>query len=101
MVRRNAEAWRKLIEKQARSGMTVSEFCGKRGLCARSFSRRKKELAEAARAAGRSSFVRVEVAQSPRVEALESVVRLRLGRCEWELSGVPLDELTRLMEALA
>ena len=101
MVRRSAEAWRKLFEAQARSGMTVSEFCVKRGLCTKSFSRRKKALGEAVQASGRSSFVRVEASPSPRTEADEPRVRLRLGRCEWELRGVPLDELARLMEALA
>lgn len=97
MGRRSAEAWRGLFEAQARSGMTVREFCGKRGLCARSFSRRKKELGEDAE----SPFVRVEAAPFPRAKAHESRVRLRLGRCEWKLSGFTLEDLTRLMVALA
>ena len=97
MGRRSAEAWRGLFEAQARSGMTVREFCGKRGLCARSFARRKKELGEAAE----SPFVRVEAAPSWRAKARESRVRLRLGRCEWELRGLALDELAHLMAALA
>lgn len=101
MGRRSAEAWKELFEAQARSGLTVREFCGKRGLCARSFSRRRKELGEGVRAAGQSPFVRVEAAPAPRAEALEPRVRLRLGRCKWELRGLALDELARLMAALA
>ncbi len=97
MGRRSAEAWRELFEAQARSGMTVREFCGKRGLCFRSFSRRKRELGYDPQ----STFVRVTTAPAPPAEAHGPLVRLRLGRCEWELRGVPLDELARLMEALA
>ena len=97
MGRRSVEAWKELFEAQARSGMTVREFCGKRGLCARSFMRRRKELGETAQ----SPFVRVEAAPAPRAEALEPRARLKLGRCEWELSGLALDDLARLMAALA
>lgn len=100
MGRRSAEAWRELFEAQARSGMTVREFCGKRGLGARSFSRRRRELGEDVRAAVQSSFVRIEPAP-PRATAMEPRVRLRLGRGEWELSGLALDDLLRLMAALA
>ena len=43
MGRRSVEAWKEPFEAQARSGVTVREFCRKRGLCAKSFMRRRKE----------------------------------------------------------
>jgi hypothetical protein len=101
MGRRSVEAWRELFEAQARSGMTVREFCGKRGLCTRSFLRRKKELGADVRADARSPFVKVEASETARSEALAPRVRLRLGRCEWELGDLALDDLAHLMVTLA
>jgi hypothetical protein len=99
MGRRSRVAWQELFEAQARSGMSVREFCRKRGVCARSFVRRKRELVEEEQAA--SPFVRVEAAAVPRAVPQERRVRLKLGRCEWELGGLGLDDLAHLMKALA
>ena len=100
MGRRSAEAWRELFEAQARSGMTVREFCAKRGLCARSFLRRRKEQGQAAVNVPASPFVRIGAHASSR-EASVTRARLRVGRCECELSGLGLEELIHVMAALA
>ena len=101
MGRRSAEAWQELFEAQACSGMTVREFCAKRGLCARSFQRHRKEQGQEAVKVPASPFVRIEAAQASSREAPVPKARLRVGRCEWELSGLGLDELIHVMAALA
>ena len=100
MGRRSAEAWQELFEAQACSGMTVREFCAKRGLCARSFQRHRKEQGQEAVKAPASAFVRIEAVERQSLETFSSRARLRVGRCEWELSGLGLDELIHVMAAL-
>jgi hypothetical protein len=95
------EAWRELLEAQARSGLTVAEFCRRQGLCSKSFWRVRKALGQAPLGAEPSPFVRIETPGASALAVPASRVRLRLGRCEWELSGLPLAELIQLMEALA
>jgi hypothetical protein len=48
-----------------------------------------------------SPFVRIEAAQASSREVAVPRVRLRVGRCEWELSGLGLDELIQVMATLA
>jgi hypothetical protein len=101
MGRRSAEAWRELFEAQARSGMSVWQFCAKRGLCARSFLRRRKEQGQEAVNVPASPFVRIEAAERSSREISVPRARLRVGRCEWELSGLGVDELIHVIAALA
>ena len=101
MGRRSAEAWRELFEAQVRSGMTVREFYAKRGLCARSFLRRRKEQGQEAVNVPASPFVRIEATPTSSPEVPVPRARLRVGRCECELSGLGLDELIHVMAALA
>lgn len=101
MGRRSAGAWRELFEAQEQSGMSVREFCTKHGLCAKSFLRRRKTVGQRSPGAAASPFVRVETAAEQPSGATAPTARLRLGRCEWELSGLQLGELVRLMAALA
>lgn len=98
MVRRSSEAWRELIAAQVRSGMTVAAFCREHGLSQNYFSLRKKRLRRSTQACAQSPFVRIEPMLAGPVGPH---ARLQLGRCEWELSGFTLDDLTRLMVALA
>lgn len=101
MAVRSGEEWRALFEAQARSGMTAAAFCRERGLCPKYFSLRRKQLGSAAPGSVASPFVRIEPVVAPSFEAPAPCARLRLGRCEWELSGLPVGELVRLMVALA
>ena len=101
MGRRSAEAWRELFEAQALSGLTVREFCARRGLCARSFQRHRKAQGQEAVKVPASVFVRIEAVQSSSREVPVPRARLRVGRCEWELSGLGVDELIHVMAALA
>lgn len=101
MVHRSAKEWRALFGAQARSGLTAAAFCREQGLCPKYFSLRKKELGSGAVVAEVSPFVRVKPVVAAASEALESRVRLRLGRCEWEVSGMALDDLATLMARLA
>ena len=100
MGRRSAEAWRELFEAQSLSGMTVREFCAGRGVCERSFQRHRKVQGQEAVKAQASAFVRIEAVERQSLET-SSRARLRVGRCEWELSGLGLDELIHVMAALA
>lgn len=81
--------------------MTVTEFCRSQGLCAKSFWRSRKALTQVAPVTAPSPFVRIEGAAAPPIKAPATCVRLRLGRCEWELSGLPLKQLIQVMAALA
>ena len=101
MGRRSAKAWRELFEAQTRSGLTVTEFCRMQGLCAKSFWRSRKALGQASPGDSPSPFVRIEAGAAPSIEAPPPRFRLRLGRCEWELTGLSLKELIRVMAALA
>lgn len=104
MVIRSREEWLELFSEHARSGMTARAFCGARGLCPKHFSLRRKQLGWPRKEDPASAFVRVEKAaprEAPKVRGAEPRVLLRLGRCVWELQGVPVDELARLMGALA
>lgn len=100
MRRRDAEEWRALFEAQARSGKPAAAFCREHGLCPKYFSLRKKALGRAP-IDSPPPFVRVEREPAAQVETPARAVRLRLGRCEWELCGLTFDELARLMQALA
>jgi hypothetical protein len=104
MMKRTSEAWRRLFEAHAASGMTEISFCEERGLCPKYFNLRKKQLGWAREAHSPSAFVRVQ--KGPAEEAthapdLMSGVVLRLGRCEWELRDVSAGCLLQLMKALA
>ena len=101
MVRRSAEEWRALFMAQARSGLTANEFCLEQGLCPKYFSLRKKALGGEAPVASASAFVRIVPTVKAPALAPSGLVRLRLGRGEWELSGVAFEDLARLMQALA
>jgi hypothetical protein len=103
MGRRSAEAWRELFEAQARSGMTVREFCAQRGVCARSFQRHRKAQGQDAVIVSTpaSAFVRIEAVHASSREVPVPRARLRVGRCEWELSGFGLEELIQVTAALA
>ena len=62
MTKRTKKAWtkwRRLIAKQARSGQTVTAFCGERGLCRPYFFVWKKRLRESAA----TKFLEVQVAE--------------------------------------
>ena len=98
MVRRSAEAWRELVEAQGRSGKSAAMFCRERRLCPECFSMRKKALGQSGQVEAPFPFVRLEPIGA---EAHGAVVRLRLGRCEWEFSGMALEDLARLMAGLA
>ena len=100
MRRRSAQECRALFEAQARSGRTTAEFCREHGLSPQYFSLRKKVLGQVVAVAEPSPFVRLEPVATPAFLAVPTV-RLRLGRCECELTGVPLSEVVRLMQALA
>jgi len=95
MVRRSVDEWGALFEAQTRSGMTAASFCREHGLCPKYFSLRKKALGKA------TPFVRIEGAPVQRAVAMPHRVLLRLGRCEWELNGMGVDDLAHLMKALA
>jgi hypothetical protein len=76
-------------------------FCREQGLCPKYFSLRKRTLIAREGDAAPSPFVRVEPVAELRPEAPSPRVRVRLGRCEWELAGLAVGELARLMQALA
>lgn len=78
--------------------MTAAAFCREHGLSQNYFSLRKKKQRQPTQAFAQSPFVRIEPV---RTGPLGPHARLQLGRCEWELSGFTLDDLTRLMAALA
>lgn len=101
MGHRGVEAWRELFKAQTRSGLTVTEFCRTQGLCAKSFWRSRKALGQALPSDSPSQFVRIEATAAASIEAPLPRFRLRLGRCEWELTGLPLKELIKVMAALA
>jgi hypothetical protein len=101
MARRNAEQWRALFAAQARSGKSAAAFCRDHGVCPNYFYSRKKVFGQVAANVDPSPFIRVEPVLAPDPAASEPLVRLRLGRCEWELSGLPIGEVARLMKALA
>jgi len=101
MTRRCAKEWRALFEAQARSGGTAEEFCREHGLCPKYFSLRKKALGQVVAVVKTSPFVRVEPVATPALLASVPQVRLRLGRCECELTDVALGEVVCLMQALA
>lgn len=101
MTRRSMKDWRALVEAQARSGLTAAEFCREHGVNPQYFSLRKKALGQVATVAVPSPFVRVKPLATPAFLVSVPQVRLRLGRCECELTDVPLDEVVRLMQAMA
>jgi hypothetical protein len=102
MANRSAEEWRSLLDAQARSGKTAAAFCRDHGVCPKYFYSRKKLFGQVAEVVERASpFVRVEPVLAPGPVVSEPMVRLRLGRCEWELSGIPIAEVASLMKALA
>ena len=105
MRKRSADEWRALFEAQTESGLTAAQFCRERDICPKYFSLRRKVLGVRTEGAvpcvPASPFVRVEPVMKDEQKAPSSRVRLRLGRCEWELAGLPLADLARLMQALA
>lgn len=101
MVRRSVEEWRALFSAQARSGLTANQFCEEQGLCPKYFSLRKKALCHGAPVSEPSPFVRIAPMVETPAQVASGLVRLRLGRGEWELSGVAFEDLARLMQALA
>ena len=44
MPKRSKEQWLQLLEQHAQSGLSANQFCKQNGVCAKSFSRRKKQL---------------------------------------------------------
>jgi len=101
MANRSAVEWRALLDVQARSGKSAAAFCREHGVCPKYFYSRRKLFGQVAAVIEPSPFVRVAPVLAPGHAVSEPLVRMRLGRCEWELSGIPIDEVTRLMKALA
>lgn len=101
MANRKADEWRALSEAQARSGKSAAAFCREHGVSPKYFYSRRRLFGQVAAVVESSAFVRVEPIQGPGHGVSEPLVRLRLGRCEWELSGLPIHEVARLMKALA
>lgn len=102
MAKRSVDDWSALFEAQVRGGLTAAQFCREQGLCPKYFSLRKRmQGAREKEGTAPSPFVRVEPVAEPRPDAPSPRVRLRLGRCEWELAGLAVGDLARLMQALA
>ena len=81
MTKRTKKAWakwRRLVAEQARSGQTVTAFCGERGLCRPYFFVWKKRLSKSTT----TKFLEVQVAEpTPRVPDDSRIeIRLQNGR---------------------
>ena len=77
MTKRTKKAWakwRRLVAEQARSGQTVTAFCGERGLCRPYFFVWKKRLCKSTT----TKFLEVQVAESPADVAGDSRIEVRL-----------------------
>ena len=80
MKRRTEAQWQALFSEFEESGMTAQAFCQKRGLCAKYFGRKRKQLREKKEAASGLSFARVTVPARGEGDMMELCLgdRLRL-----------------------
>jgi transposase-like protein len=77
MTKRSSKAWtkwRRLIREHARSGQTVTAFCGERGLCRPYFFAWKKRLQKSEG----SKFLEVQVKEGASSAVSDSRVEVRL-----------------------
>ena len=73
MARRTKAQWRALINEQKSSGLIAAEFCRRKGIKAKYFSLRKRQLGSDG-----EQFVQVVPCASSRAASAEGVIKLRV-----------------------
>lgn len=98
-MRRTKEQWQVLIQAQATSGLSATEFCKQRGLNDKYFSLRKQQLRQPV---SDSAFVPVIKAVSKSGAAPGSELTLNYGHCAIQFKHAPAAAwLAELVQALS
>lgn len=98
-MRRTKEQWRALIQAQATSGLSATEFCKQHGLNDKYFSLRKQQLRQPLSG---SAFVPVAKAVGDSSKTVSSEFTLNYGRCTIQFKRAPAAAwLAELVQALS
>jgi len=99
MVRRTKDDWRQLIEQQAKSQLSIAEFCRQHDIARPYFQKKKKDLSPQSLVPQSHGFIKLEASTAPllqttSIEVSYQQAHIRLPR---ELSPLWLAEFVKAL----